>query len=116
MSRYPVSEVYSPRKRSGKSIGEVSESRGDGTKSSDEYSEHDTWEEEDASRGFDMVEVFVEFCSNNTTKECSSDGLGKEESSLWIVSWYHRPIKCRDNHPAEHRSSEYIEIVFSPLS
>lgn len=116
MSGNTVSEVHSPRKRSGKSIGEVAKSCGDSTESSDKYPEHDTREEEDARRSFDVMEIFIELCRDNPTKEGSSDGLGEEESSLWIVSRYHRPIKCRDNHPTEHRSSEYIEIVFSPLS
>jgi len=75
MTSNPISEIYPPREGSWKSIGKIPKSRHNGSDSPYENPEYNTWKKEYTSWGFDMIAVFVEFSSDNSSEDCSSNGF-----------------------------------------
>ena len=116
MPRDPISEIHSPGKRSWESIGEVTQSCCDRSESPDQYSENDSWEEEDSRGCLDIMKVFIGFSRDDSSEEGSGNRLREEESSLRIVPRDHRPVEGRDDHPTDHSSRDDVEIIFPFLT
>lgn len=115
MSENPVSEIHAPGECGRESVGEIANSGRDGSESPDENPEDDSWEEEDAGRCFDSIQILEKFGCDNPSEEGSSNGLREYDPIHRITPRDHRSIEGGYDDTSQHRSSYDREVVFSLL-
>lgn len=73
MYRYSISEVHRPREIGWESVGKVTNACCNRSKSTDKYTEDNSWEEKYPRRCFDMMKIFEKLSGYNPSKKSSGD-------------------------------------------